>query len=197
MSSALNRSSSDVPVKIRTGCFQASLIQTTYGFGAWKHPLRAIVDGKFDDCCKFNTRTLGSAGAGTVELARFVFALTLSGASRPSLPNSVFGAGLTGPDGSSPSSTETDVPALRSLPSSSQTQERWRRRRGEANSVAKCQPADRRAAKRPRGAKGIGTSVPEPDSVSANQNREGRKASDSVSTNTNRSVQSYCIGAYS
>ena len=80
VSSALNRSSSDAPVKIRTGCFQASLIQTTYGFGAWKHPLRAIVDGKFDDCCKFNTRTLGSAGAGTVELARFMFALTQAAA---------------------------------------------------------------------------------------------------------------------
>ena len=86
VSSALNRLSLWQAVKIRTGCFQASLIQTTYGFGAWKHPLRAIVDGKFDDCGSFNTRTLGSAGAGTMKIARFMFALTLSGANAPFAP---------------------------------------------------------------------------------------------------------------
>ena len=77
MSSALNRSSSDAPVKIRTGCFQASLIQTTYGFGAWKHPLRALPYDEIMGRGTMNTQTLNVAGVGTVELG--LFALTLSG----------------------------------------------------------------------------------------------------------------------
>ena len=59
-------------VKIRTGCFQASHIQTTYGFGAWKHPLRALPYDEIMGRGKMNTQTLNVAGVGTMRLGLFV-----------------------------------------------------------------------------------------------------------------------------